>query len=270
MSSLVNIDGVAREATPYININGVMRESSSYVNVNGVLREVISNHQRLVTADDIKYFDISFIRDKNPYHPKYPHLGYNPNLRGLKLTGDIIEEISQVSFNHKGVELMYDRYPENPNEEEGIVLYNAHIYAVLMDDTPIDICCLSQTDEDSSLNTGNKITDLKINIQATLIYESNGYYMTGWNNICNTKQFISSEIEPLKPNSKNFKYVNNYPLLPVSSRLDDYQPLMQIGYVMDLHNDGDNMVGSHGVLDQSIHWITVNGNYKPFVIEVHD
>lgn len=271
MSSIVNVNGIMRDSIPYVNVNGVLREASTLVNVNGVLREVVSDTQRKVTADDIKSFTFSYILDKNASHPKFPNLGTNLNLSSrLKITGEQGEFIDEVNFNDKGVELRYDRYPGNPNGEEGIIKYDAHIYAILKDDTPIDICCITQTDEDASLNTGDKITDLKINLYATLVYESNGYYITGWNNICSKNQFISSEVNPLKPNSRNYIHIDNYPLLPVSAREEQFNPLAQIGYVMNLHNDGDNMVGSYGILDQTIHWISVNGSYKPFIIEVHD
>lgn len=269
MPSLVNINGVWRESKSYVNINGVLRDSSSMISVNGVLREVASTEKN-ITEEDIKSFIISYLPNKNIKHKDFPWLKYNEKVPGhISLTGDISGE---VNLNDKGVEYQYDRNDIIhevivENKEEGIKMYESHIYAVLQDDTPIDICCIDTIDENHSLGN-DKITNLKINIQATLIYEANGYYMAGWNSICNKNQFIITDDDPRSP-GKSFKYLNNYPLLPVSKRDKDFQPLAQIGIARDVTNDGNNMVGSYGVLDHTIHWITVNDIKKPFVVEIY-
>lgn len=268
MPSLVNINGVWRESTPLVNINGVWRDSNSVVNINGVWREA-SAQERTITADDIKSFEFAYFPNKTIKHPDFPWLKYNEKVPGsIDLTGDISGEIN---FNEKGVEFQYDRNDVVheviiENKEEGIKMYESHIYAILQDDTPIDICCIDKDQEHSSLGI-NKITDLKINIQATLIYEANGYYMAGWNNICSKDQFTITTDPPRSP-GKSFKYLNNYKLLPVKDRDEKFQSLMQIGIARDLTNDGDNMVGSYGILDHTIHWISVNGEKKPFVVKI--
>lgn len=269
MSSLINVNGVWRESNPLVNINGVWRESDSLVNINGVWREA-SSKERIISEEDIKSFSFAYHLNKKMKHPTFPWLSYNENIpASIDLIGDISGEFN---LNEKGVEFQYDRNNVIhevviENKEEGIKMYESHIYAILQDDTPIDVCCIDNIDTGSSLGE-NKITNLKIEVQATLMYEANGYYMAGWNNICNKDQFIITE-DDSRSTGKNFKYLNGYKILPTTDRDERFQPLIQIGIARDLTHAGINMVGSYGVLDHTIHWISVNGIKKPFTIGIY-
>lgn len=248
MPSYVNVNGVLRESNTPVNVNGVLREPSAYVNINGVLRETSSTK---VSEDKIVSFDLVYKANKDMKHPDFPRLTYNPNIPAkLMKTG---EELDEANINPKGVEFEYDRI--NPNEE-GILMYEMHMYAILDNGTPIDVCCLKD------------LNDLKIQIQATILYEANGFYIAGWNSLFNTDQFISTNPNP--DEEMKYKNINSYPILPIEDRVEDYAPISQIGIARDMHNDGDNMVGSYGLLDQTIHWITVNGIKKPFIVEIYD
>lgn len=269
MPSLININGIWRENKSFVNINGVLREADSMVNINGIWREA-SNTERVITEEDIKNFVLSYKLNKKKQHDQFPWLSYNKDIpASISLTGDISGEIN---LNEKGIEYQYDRHNVVhevviENKEEGIKMYESHLYAILQDDTPIDVCCIDINENDSTLGE-NKITNLKIEIQATLMYEANGYYMAGWNSICNKNQFIITDDDPRSP-GKSFKYLNQYKILPVSERDPDFQPLMQIGIARDLTHAEINMVGSYGILDQTIHWISVNGIKKPFIIGIY-
>lgn len=248
MPSYVNVNGVLRESSTAVNVNGVLREPSTYVNVNGVLRE---SSNTKVTEERIKYFKLVYTVNKKIKHPDFPKLEYNPKIPvRLMVTG---EENNQVNLNFKGVELEYDR---NKIDQEGILAYDAHLYAILTNDTPIDVCCI------------RNLNDLKIQIQATILYEANGYFVAGWNSLFNTDQFISILPDPWA--DRKYKYINSYSILPEEDRDEKYSSIGQIGIARDMHNDGDNMVGSYGLIDQTIHWITVDGIKKPFIVEVYD
>lgn len=265
MPSIVNINGVLRESETLVNINGVLRQSSNLVNINGILRNSSTNKK--ISEEDIISFKIVYFPNKNIIHPDFPNLRYNSQIPAkLLLTGDK-NSIGKINFEEKGVEFEYDRiYPEI----EGIMMYEAHLYAILDDETPIDVCSFNTLEEDQVFNTGIKIgNDLKIEIQATLVYEANGLYMSGWNSLFNKNQFINSGYNS-NDTGKNFYYLNSYPILPILNRENTFQPIAQIGIARDIHNDGNNMVGSYGLLDHTIHWISVNDIRKPFVIEVYD
>jgi hypothetical protein len=246
MPSLVNINGIIREQKSYTNINGILRESNSYVNVNGILRE---SSKRVVKEEDIKYFCFSYLPNRTIKHLDFPNLSYNPNIPALLSTTG--ENNDTWNYNFKGVEFEYDRRDVT---EEGILMYECHLYAVLQDDYPIDVCCISD------------LNDLKIELQATLIYESNGYYIAGWNSMFSTKQFLDNKA---KTEDRDFQYVNTYKILPADDREETYYPVAQIGIARDMYTKGVNMVGSYGLLDHTVHWITVNGINKPFKFEVN-
>lgn len=271
MSIFNNIDSVWREVwSSPVNINGVWRDSDALVNINGVWRQ---SHKKEISEEDIIGFRIVYKRNPNKIHHLLNHLTFNPNIpASMLLTGD---NAGFMDLSPKGVLFQYDN--SNP-EEEGIIMYEGKLYAVLNNDIVIDVCKTKEYwgDDDrlpsnapdiTEVWATNKINDLSISIQAQLSYESNGFYIAGWNSLFNTTQFIdtNSSIE-----DKNKYEMNSYNILPIENRESTFDYIASIGIARDMHTANTNMVGSYGNLDHTIHWITVNGVNKPFVFEIYD
>lgn len=273
MSISQNINGVWRETwSTAVNVNGVWREADVYSNVNGVWRE---NYNIELTEEDIIGFRIVYKLNKNKKHPIHSHLVYNSDLPArIALTGDTA---GSMDFERKGVVFEYENtYPER----EGIMMYEGKLYAVLKNDQVIDI---GQTKEfwsnDDRLPSNapditevwatNKISNLSIQIEAYLLYESNGFYFAGWNSLFNKTQFTDPTLFP-DGEDKNIHYMNSYNILPIESRENTFDSIASIGIARDMHMENTNMVGSYGNLDHTIYWITVNGIKKPFVFEIYE
>lgn len=273
MSNYVNVNGVWREAwSVSINVNGVWRDSDSLVNINGVMRESFTHE---IEEEDIVGFRMVYKRNQTKKHPEFPHLKFNPNLPVItSLTG---ETPGFMDLNEKGFVFQYER---DHVDEEGICVYDGTLYAVLINDALINVCETKDTSGQddripidipsiSEAWSTNRVQELKIQLQGMLMFDSHGYYMSGWNNLFGKDQFIDTSDYTIKDN-KNYIYLNSYNILPISNRNERFNTLSSIGIARDMHTVDVNMVGSYGVLDHTISWISVNDIKKPFVIEVYD
>lgn len=275
---LTNINGVWRTVqTPLVNINGVWRDSDIMVNSHGVWRE---QHSCQLRERDIVGFRMIYKYSDNASHHAFPNLKPNKKVPAeIQLTG---EHVGYMNLTEKGIIFRYVRegYKDDPAylgwNHEGILKYEGRIYAVLSDDTILDIpaCTTSGVYMDQQFGSiphymTNLFSNLTITLEAWVIYESYGYHMEGWNNLLYKDPFIDPTNYPDKELHKNIKTLNSYIILPVEKRDKAFDSVASIGIARDMTSAEDNMIGSYGTLSHTIFNITVNGVSKPFVIELY-
>ena len=271
--AIVNINGVFREPTStYVNVNGIWRNVDQYVNVNGVWRQT---YKHTIEESDIIGFRIIYTRITKVKHPDHPDLKVNFNLPvKMDLSG---ETAGKMDLNEKGVVFQYDR---TDYDQEGIFVYRGDIYAELLDGKLVNVgLTLPEVIPDDRilgsypfLDTWNydRINNLSIDIDGHILYESNGYHMSGWNSLFCKQQFTDPTDYPDEMDYKKQYCVNSYNILPIESRNSDFDPCAYIGIARDMHSDKGNMVGSYGVIDHTIRNIRINGIQKPFIIEIYN
>lgn len=267
------INGVWRELwTSHVKIDGVWRESNVLTMVNGVWRE---NHTHLLEEKDIIGFRIVYKKSETKKHPDFPHLSYNHKIPvNVRLGGD---SIGSMDLHLKSI--IFEYFRENP-EEEGILMYEGHLYAVLNNNIIVDIGNSQNNSNDERRNPEipgiseiwytDRLNPLSIQIQGYELYESNGYYMNGWNSLFEKDNFLDPTDYPDKEYHKNIHRLNSYNILPLDKRIDDFRAIANIGIARDMTSEVHNMIGSYGVLDQTIEIIWVNGVKKPFTMEIYD
>ncbi len=268
------INGVWREMLrPTPNINNVVRNSDVFANINGVTRVI---YARAIDPSEVVGFRMVYKRSTTRKHPSFPELSYNPNLPvTVFLTGDTK---GTMDGNEKGIILEYSN--ERP-DEEGILMYEGRLYMVLLNGDIIDVTrSCDDVGWEETGDPGNqgiehahatsKIMDLSIYINYTSRYEAFGYNMFGWNSFFSTEDFLDYTRYPDKGPNKNITVQNSYNILPVYRRWSTFDAVAKIGIARDMTDPDKNMIGSYGVLDQSIHHIFLEGEPKPFVVELYD
>lgn len=255
----------------HARINGVWRDINSAVRIDGVWRD---NYQCTIQAEDILGFHIVYLYNENKTHPDFPYLNTTHDLPAiLELTG---QNVGSMDCSTKGIMFEYAReYPY----KEGIIAYDAHLYAELLDGTYIDFGFTKapgETDERVQDPLGineawssSKVSNLNITIDGQTIHKCHGFYTAGWNNLFSTTENIINIAELHGDGETNVQSIISYPILPLASRSADFSPIASIGIARDMHTEGKNMVGSYGRLDHTISHIYANGEEKPFVIEYY-
>lgn len=273
MSIENRVNGVMRNSTnTYSKVNGVWRNNTNaWSKVNGIWR---NTDQGSLSADDIIGFKMIYTKNASRIYHDNPRLKYNANIpHSFNLTG---ESIGNMDFTWKGVVFEFMR--ERP-EEEGIMMYEGRLYAVLQDNTLINVCQVygnnagkSREDEMvSEFNTIHEVgilRDIDVTMTGYVLFEDYGFYFSGWNNIFNTKPFVDQTIYPDKFRYKKRLDLNSYNILPVHMRDEHFDSVSAIGVARDMETSIYNMQGSHGILDHTITNITLNGVDMPFVIEI--
>lgn len=238
-------------------VNGVWRANDSYAMVNGVWRQT---HEHTISPGNIMGFRICYVRDAGATSEEYPELVSTKQLPiKMLLTGDTR---GFMDLGKKGVIFEYSNLEP---EWEGICMYRATMYAVFVDGSTFPLYPIG------SMNIWKELTlsDISIQIDAYEYYESYGYYISGWNSIYHKKQFIKDKDFHDKSQIKNFNLLDNYDILPEGHTSEEFSPQISIGIARSLTADGLNMVGSYGALDHTWRAIFVNGEPKPFVIEIY-
>lgn len=273
MSISNSINGVIRNIPDARSkINGVWRNNvDGFTKINGVWR---STYQQTITPENTIGFKLIYTLNTKRIHHDNPRLKYNPNIpHSFKLTGDTA---GQMDFIKKGVVFEYKRHEP---EEEGIVVYEGRLYAVLTTGVMVNICNVfgnndNKTKEDeivsefTSIHDVGKLNGLDIKLTGYVLFEDYGYYFAGWNNLFNTKPFIDQTIYPDKTLYKKRLDVNSYNIIPVHHRDEYFDSVATIGIARDMETPIYNMQGSYGVLDHSITEITLNGTPMPFVVDI--
>lgn len=268
-----NIDGVWRPCwTNYVKIDGVWRDTDSWAKINNVWRET---HRYEITADDILGFRMVYVRSDDIRHPDHPDLGFNDAIPRVVIASG--KSPSSMDLEPKGILFRYDR---DRFKEEGTVVYKGKLYAVLLDDQLVDVCAtLDPSTMEDKVNTGipeldvawitQRMSNVDIKIDGYIRYEAEGYNFCGWNRFFSTEDFISREGFPNKDLKQETKLIDDYKLYPPAVRSESFSDSCIIGIAREIDQTEDNMVGSHGSLSQDIHMITVNGQEKPFVVEIY-
>lgn len=266
------IAGIWRSVwSSHVKVNNVWRDSDVYTNINGVWRET---HRNTIQYDDIIGFRFVYTFAKDKTHPNHPSLCATHNLPvTFNLTGD---SIGNMDNHEKGVVLIYTSdYPF----KEGIFAYDVHLYAELTDETLVDVglaCAPGDVDNREVNNvSGNeswiscRMVDLDINLVGYVMHESYGLYTAGWNNLFSTVESIDRSTYPYGESHKTIKQLEQYQMLPISSRSNEFCPTGSIGIARDLHTMDFNMVGSHGSMSHTITHVYLNGYEKPFSVEYY-
>ena len=272
MPTWTKINNIWREQwSSHSKIDGIWRESDISVNIDGMWRQVYS---ATIDPSDIRHFRLIYERAKFKSHPEYPNMQVNFNVPAtLHLTGS-----TSMDFDNKGVLFQYRR----DGYEEGILMYEGNLYAMLTDGKYIRINSgnlWSANDERFATPYFNmpeaygvsKMGTIYIDIAGYYTYENSGYYIAGWNNFFDHSKQIFSDNSSL---SKEPERSTNIPissiLLPIDSRSPTYNHIAEIGIARNLSNTDNNMVGSYGILDQTIRYIRVDGIPRPFIIEIYE
>lgn len=238
----------------HVRINGVWRDLDASVKIDGVWRDT---YKSMLNPEEILGFHLvyTFLEDKT--HPDHPSLHATHDLPvTFDLTG---ESIGNMDYTEKGVILEYTNdYPY----KEGIVAYGAHLYAELLDGLYIDIA-------DSESWSSSRTSNLDITIMGQTFHNCHGFYTAGWNNLFSTEENIIDTAELHGDGETSLVRLERYPILPLSSRDENYSPVSCIGIARDMHTAGKNMVGSYGVISHTISHIYLEGVAKPFVVEYY-
>lgn len=253
-----------------VKVNGQWHQASQYTKVDGEWKQI---HSPKYTSNDIIGFRIVYERCNNfKKHPNFDNLPVNHDIPvRFDLTGDTT---GLMSLHEKGVIFEYDRtYPD----VEGVSMYEGRLLAVMSNKQVIDVCQSGSGEHRVTSNIpltpeiwwSNKLNDINIEIEASISYESYGYYVAGWNSLFNIDQFLDQTNTSINKEDKNNYDINSYIILPIDNRVDSFDKVASIGIARDMHTQGLNMVGSHGNISQTIHWIKVDGEIKPFVIEIY-
>ena len=266
------INGVSRDSREsYSKVNGVWRKNfETWSKFNGVWR--LNNNP--FNPNRIIGFKLVYTLNANRIHHDIPRLKYNPKIPHVfKLTGD---SIGNLDLTHKGVIFEYKR---DETEEEGIVMYEGRLYAILDTDEEYNVCLMygnndNKQHEDEMVSEfvdiyeASVVHDVDIKLTGYVAFEDYGYYFAGWNSLFNTKPFIDKTIQPDKTLYKKKLDVNLYNIHPMCERDEYFDSVSSIGVARDLETPIYNMIGSHGVLDHTITRISLNGVDMPFIVEI--
>lgn len=272
MSIHNKINGVWRNVwSSHVRINGVWRDVNGFVKIDGIWRETYRN---AIEPEDVLGFHMVYTFSENKTHPDHPSLKATHDLPvTFNLTG---EHIGSMDYSTKGVVLDYvHEYPY----KEGIVAYDGHLYAELLDGTYVDLGLTKVPGEsddrirdpigiNESWST-SKVSNLDITITGYTFHECHGFYTAGWNNLFSTEDNIIDISELHGDPDSSIIRLEKYSILPLSSRDTNFSPMACIGIARDMHTVNKNMVGSYGRLDHTISHIFMNGIEKPFVIEYY-
>lgn len=243
-------------------INGVWRNNNNFMTVNSVVRS-IHNHE--ISEDEILGFKVIYKLSHTMTHPNYPNLSFNNDIPAtLSLTGS---NIGVMDTSKKGVLYQYsNKYPDI----EGIKMYEGTLYAILLDESYINIGKkVDESDSDEEWS-GSRFSNTVIEIDGRILFEDNGYFIDGWNSLFTKINYLDKSYFPNKDYNSYIKPLLNHKIYPIGARDNDFGSIAKIGIARDMSTSKKNMVGSYGLLDHTISSIKVNGIIKPFVIEIYD
>jgi len=267
------INGVWRRVwSTHVRINDVWRDSDVSNRINGVWR---TSHRHELLESNIIGFRLVYQLIDNVTYPALPHLRPNPNIPvDFDLTGD---NRGMMDTTRKGVIFHY----RSTGSEEGIKMYAGALYAVL--DTG-DILNLSRDGNEDRIINSN-LTSIGINESWStsrierLIISIDGYthchkptgYVGGWLSLFDKIQHFERFPNDFFLSNDTIWYVGydkSFILNPTDMRAPTYDSLATIGIARDFRTPDHNMVGSFGALDHTFDAIYINGNPKPFSVEI--
>lgn len=273
MPAYEKIDGVWREVWgAYVMVDGVWRSVDLSTKVDGEWKTV---HIDEIKESDINEFHLVYKLNPDKRHPDFPSLKHNPN---LPVTFSVTGENIGMNTSTKGVVYHYERF----GEDEGILAYDAHLYAVLKNGCVVDV----PSSRDTKVNNDDqrlpgpipsirevwitsRMKELSIQLEGYVLYEGFRYHMHGWNSLFDKNQFLLPDPYTSEETYREVKPIDPRILFPVEDRLSSYDTIGSIGIARPLTNQ-ENMIGAYGTLDHTIDSIKVNGIIKPFSIIISD
>ena len=261
----VSVNGVMREPSEISSlVNGVWRSSNKvFANINGVFRNTFNCNDEWHQQQSmlVKGFIIKYKLNKFKKHSRFPSLRYNRKIPfTLKLS-----ENDRVIFNDKlqtesdlNEKSMIFEYDNTAYEQEGILMYEGHIYLVTNTNEEIDIA-LSPIDY--------RLFNNKLTISCETVDENYGYNTFGWNSIFSNSQFIHSKGKPDVINQYHNRN-NNFIISPEYKRIQNFNSTLDIGIARDMTSPINNMIGSRGFMTHTFYDIKFNNEPKPFKIEI--
>jgi hypothetical protein len=258
-----------------VKIDYQWRDANIYTKINNEWKLI---HKNKIAASDILGFKLIYRVNKNKTWDTIPRLKYNPKIpASLSISNSI-----NMDFLEKGIVYQY-RY-EVDNYEEGILYYEANLYAVTYhgllvnmssdDTTPIEEGILSVHDTD-------RMDNMTLDITGHMFYNSNGFQINAWNSFFDINQFtdiidIGSEGFDTRPEDNgvykedetNHQQFVNRIIFPIKKRSSTYSPFASVGIARNTMTAGYNMLASYGTLDHTITFMKLNGITKPFMIEI--
>lgn len=273
MPAYEKIDGVWREVwSSHVKVDGVWRDIEMSSKVND---EWKTSHIHEIRESDIVGFRMIYKLNPNKQHPLFPDLKTNLNLPvTFALTGDDLE----MNGSTKGVLYHYERF----GEEEGILMYEASLYAILNNGCLVDVCLSKNTsvnNDDGRIPSSipnitevwatNRMKLLTIQLEGYVLFESYRYHLYGWNSVFDTAQFLLQEPYAIDAPYRDIKIFDSMSILPIENRLGTFDTIASIGVARNLKTV-DTMYGAYGTIDHTIKSIKVNGVIKPFIIEIYN
>lgn len=271
MPAYEKINGVWKEVWgTYVKVDGVWRDVDMSTKVDGVWR---TTHVNDIKESDINEFHLIYKLNPNKEYPDYPNLKTNLNMPvTFALTGDNFG----MNDSTKGVIYHYERF----GNEQGILMYEAHLYAVLQNGCIIDVSSSKNTkvNNDDQRIPGptidipevwitSRMKSLSIQLEGYTFYEAFRYHMHGWNSLFDNNQHLLPDPYTSDIPYRDTNLIDGRILFPVENRLSSYDNVASIGIARTL-TDQENMIGAYGTMDHTIKSIKVNGVSKPFIIDI--
>ena len=268
------------------DIFGKWREVwSAHVNINGEWKDVDVNtfnkeydywkgvHTNFIDPMDIQSFLLVYtINDHLKYH-RYQKLVTNKN---LPIIFDLTGESKDLDFSEKGVVYRYERF----GYDEGKLLFEGHLYALLtngvyidvgfsyLNSTSKDIRMAVKYDEMKEVWITSRLKDTVISIDGYESFEGFKFEQFGWNSLFTKDQLVFGKTYTEEDSLRKQREFKQRICYPDKKRDQSYYPCALIGIAREL-KDEHTMHGAFGNLNHTITSISVNGINKPFQIKIY-
>lgn len=250
----VLVNHIWRATNDWVKVNHIWRKSNQWAKVNGVWRQPVDT-KRLITSDEIDGFQLIYTPARYLKHYLFPDMEFNEDVRYII---DRTGYIDNSLYDDKKKSIIFE-YTNSRPEIEGHYVLEGNLYAVLKDDNRIPIS--SYTDHAATYDPG----DIDVKIYGFSSAEIYGPPCLGWNMLFSRINNLAGDII----DNKKVDSFDAYHILPSYKRDEYYHPLAVIGIARNMSDRFNNMVGSHGTLDQTIDKITLNGISMPFQIIIY-
>ena len=130
MPAYEKVDGKWRGVwSVHVKVDGVWRDTDMSGKVDKLWR---SSHKHIIEESDIVGFRLVYRVNPNKTHPDFPNLKTNLN---MPIEFSVSGEYPGMNISTKGVLFHYERF----GDEEGILMYEGSLYAVLTNGCLVDV-----------------------------------------------------------------------------------------------------------------------------------
>lgn len=257
----------------HVKIDKTYHDSDVYSKIDGVWKCI---HKHFIEANDISGFRMIYKlnRSDDQKHPLFDHLRFNP-----RLPVEIYPSSGADLIDHSIKGIAYRYLPRGSSGiqeyEEGILMYNGILYAILTTEEAIAVSYSTETkvnNDDGKLPgssidehegwVSNRMSRMSLTLTGYTQFTDAEGFVSGWNSFFDKNQHLSLPA--------NQHYAPSRSFLPLEARATSFYELAQLGIARNLTKPDNNMTGSKGVLGQVITGIKLDGVMKPFSIEVYD